>query len=166
MQKAMGSRGLWRHVEGVAVAPKPYVVADGIPVLADGKTTATEEQLESKEVKLIEYEKREYHAQHIILLTTSVRLGAKIKDLNLAEAMWKQVKLDATLKSTLYLLDAEDQLTSMKLLDNEDLKAHLTELKQHFQVMLQRRNNLVQMGSTLSDTRFNIIIMSSLPELY
>ena len=28
MQKVMGSRGLWRHVEGVAVAPKAYVVND------------------------------------------------------------------------------------------------------------------------------------------
>ena len=72
MHKAMGSRGLWRHVEGVAVAPKPYVVADGTPVLADGKTAATEEQLEVKEGKMIKYEKREYLAQHIILLTTSV----------------------------------------------------------------------------------------------
>ena len=169
MWKAMGSRGLWslwRHVEGVAVVPKPYVVVDGVPVLADGKTTAMEEQLESKEAKLIEYKKREYHAQHIILSTTSVHLGAKIKDLNSAEAMWKQVKLDATMKGALYLMDTEDQLTSMKLLDNEDTKAHLAELKQHFQVMLQHRNNLIQMGSTFLDTRFNTIIMSSLPELY
>ena len=166
MRKVMGSRGLWRHVEGVATAPKLYVVADGVPVLADGKTVAMEEQLESKEAKIIEYEKWEYLAQHIILSTTSVHLGAKIKDLDTAEAMWKLVKLDATLKSTLYLLDAEDQLNSMKLQDNEDTKTHLAELKQHFQTMLQRCDNLVQMGSTISDTRFNIIIMSSLPELY
>src|ERR1700677_2831809 len=129
LRKAMGSRGLWRHVEGVAVAPKPYLVADGIPVLADGKTAATEEQLESKEAKMIEYEKREYLAQHIILSTTSVRLGAKIKDLTTAEGMWKKVKSDATTKSTLYLLDAEDQLTSMKLQDNDNPKIHLSELK-------------------------------------
>src|SRR5271170_7400728 len=103
LRKAMGSRGLWRHVEGVAVAPKPYIVADGIPVLADGKTAATEEQIESKEAKMMEYEKREYLAQHIILSTTSVRLGAKIKDLLSAEAMWKVVKTDATSKSTLFL---------------------------------------------------------------
>ena len=32
LRKAMGSRGLWRHVDGVAVAPKPYVIVDGIPV--------------------------------------------------------------------------------------------------------------------------------------
>ena len=162
----MGSKGLWRHVEGLAVAPKPYVVADRIPVLADGKTPATDEQIESKEVKLIEYEKREYLAQHILLSTTSVCLGAKIKDLLTAEAMWKVVKTDATKKSTLFLLDAEDQLTSMKLPDNEDAKTHLSELNQHFQLMLQRLDNLIQMGSTISDTCFNIIIMTSLPESY
>ena len=33
LQKAMGSKGLWRHVEGLAVAPKPYTLADKIPVL-------------------------------------------------------------------------------------------------------------------------------------
>ena len=138
MRKAMGSRGLWRHVKGVAVVPKPYVVADGIPVLADGKTAAMEEQLEAKEAKMIKYKKREYLAQHIILSTMSVQLGAKIKDLLTSEAMWKKVKSNATTKSTLYLLDAEDQLTSMKLLDNEDSKTHLSELKSHFQTMLQR----------------------------
>ena len=159
LQKVMGSRGLWRHVEGVAVAPKPYLIADGIPVLEDKKTMATEEQLELKEAKMIEFEKKEYLAQHIILLTTSVRLGAKIKDLDSAKDMWTKVKADATTKSTLYLIDAEDQLTSMKLQDNDDPKTH-------FQTMLQSRDNLVQMGSTLSDARFNIILMSSLPESY
>ena len=59
-------------MEGVAVVPKLYVVADGTPVLADGKTAATEEQLEAKEAKMIEYKKREYLAQHIILSTMSV----------------------------------------------------------------------------------------------
>ena len=38
----------------------------------DGKTAAMEEQLEVKEARMIEYEKREYLAQHIILSTTSV----------------------------------------------------------------------------------------------
>ena len=84
----------------------------------------------------------------------------------MAEAMWKLVKADVTTKSTLYLLDAEDQLSTMKIIDNEDTKTHLTELKAHFQLMVQRRDNLVQMGSTLSETRFNTIIMSSLPKSY
>ena len=80
--------------------------------------------------------------------------------------MWKLVKADTTTKSTLYLLDAEYQLSTMKIIDNEDTKTHLTELKAHFQLMVHRQDNLVQMGSTLSETRFNTIIMSSLPESY
>ena len=98
--------------------------------------------------------------------TTSTQLGTKIKALPTAEDMWKVIIDDATLKSTLYILDAEDQLSSMKLADNNDPKAHLTELKAHFQLMLQRCDNLMKIGLIMSDTHFNIIIMSSLPESY
>lgn len=120
-------------------------------MLADGKTPATEDQLEAKESKIIEFEKREYLAHHILLSTTSIRLGMKIKGLANAEDMWTVIKDDATSKSTLYLLDAEDQLSSMKLQDNEDPKTHLNELKNHFQLMLQRRDNLMKIGSTMLD---------------
>jgi hypothetical protein len=92
--------------------------------------------------------------QHIILSTTLTCLGAKIKDLKMVKEMWDVVKSNATTKSTLYLLDAEDELTSMKLGDNEDLKTHLSELKEHFQLMIQHQNNLVEMESVLSDSRY------------
>ena len=62
----------------------------------------------------------------------------------MAQAMWKIVKADATTKSTLYILDAEDQLSTMKINNNEDAKTHLAELKAHFQLMVQCRDNLVQ----------------------
>ena len=166
IKNAMGAKGLWRHVEGTATAPVPFVMSDGVPMLADGKTGATEEQLEAKESKIIEFKKREYLARHIILSTTLMHLGSKIKTLATVEAMWKVVNSDATSKSTLYLLDAEDQLSSMKLADNDNSKTHLAELRQHFQLMLQCRDNLIKIGSAISDTRFNTIIMSSLPEMY
>jgi gag-polypeptide of LTR copia-type len=127
---------------------------------------ATEDQIEAKESKLAEFEKREYLAKHVLLSTTSACLGSKIKGLSTTEDMWKVIKDDATLKSTLYLLDAEDQLSSMKLADDDDPKTHLTELKQHFQLLLQHQDNLMKIQSTMSDTRFNIIIMTSLPESY
>ena len=120
LRNAMEAKGLWRHVEGTAVAPVPFVVSNGIPMLADGKTKATEDQIDSKESKIMEFEKREYLARHILLSTTSTRLGSKLKNLTTAESMWKAVKDDATSKSTLYLLDAEDQLSSMKLADNDE----------------------------------------------
>ena len=110
--------------------------------------------------------KWEYLAQHVILSTTSTCLSSKIKNLKMPKKMWDMVKADATTKSTLFLLDAEDQLTSMKLTDNADPKTHLSELKEHFQLMTHRHDNLLKMGSTLSDSRFNTIIMSSLPESY
>ena len=53
LQKVMGLKGLWRHMEGTA--PKPYVMADGIPVLANGKTEAMDEQIEVKEIRISEF---------------------------------------------------------------------------------------------------------------
>ena len=165
IERVLGSKGLWRHVEGTAIQPKPYALVDGVLTLASGKP-ATEEQVESREMKIIEYDKQEYLAQHVILSTTSACLGSKIKSLKSAKEMWEVVKTDATTKSTLFILDAEDQLSSMRLADNEDPKIHLSKMKQHFQLMLQHHENLIKMGSSLSDTRFNAIIMSSLPEFY
>ena len=166
IQRALGSKGLWRHVEGTAIAPKLYVLVAGVPVLADGTTQAMEDQIEARETKIIDYNKREYLAQHIILSTTSTCLGNKIKNLKTSHDMWDAVKADAMTKSTLFLLNAEDQLASMKLTENDDPKAHLMEVKQHFQLMGQRHNNLLKMGSTISDSCYNTIIMSSLLELY
>src|ERR1700678_3350939 len=75
LQNAMGAKGLWRHVEGTATAPVPFAVSNGIPMLADGKTPANEDQIENKESKIIEFEKREYLARHILMSTTSTHLG-------------------------------------------------------------------------------------------
>ena len=166
IQRALGSKGLWRHVKGTAIAPKPYALVPRVPVLADGTTQATEDQIEAREMKIIDYDKREYLAQHIILSTTSTHLGNKIKNLKTLHDMWDVAKADAMMKSTLFLLNVEDQLASMKLTENDDPKAHLTEVKQHFQLMGQRHDNLLKMSSTISDSRYNTIIMSSLPESY
>ena len=117
-------------------------------------------------MKIVDYDKQEYLAQHIILSTTSMQLGIKLKSLKTAKEMWDIVKTDAMLKSTLYILDAEDQLSSMKLEDNEGPATHLSELKQHFQLMLQQHENLMKMGSVISKTRLNTMTMLSLPESY
>ena len=66
--------------------------------------------------------------------------------------MWKVIKEYAMLKSMLYLPDAENQLSSMKLIENDDPKTHLSELKQHFQLMLQRCDDLIKIESTMSES--------------
>ena len=137
IQRALGLKGLWRHVEGTAIAPKPYALVAGVPVLVDGMMQAMEDQVEAREMKIIDYDKHRYLAQHVILSMTSTHLSNKIKNLNTSHDMWDAVKVDATTKSTLFLLNAEDQLASMKLTENDDPKAHLMEVKQHFQLMGQ-----------------------------
>ena len=54
----------------------------------------------------------------------------------------------------------------MKLTDNDDPKSHLAEVKQHFQLMMEHHDNLIKMGSTISDMHYNTIVMSSLLESY
>ena len=120
VRQAMGSKGLWMHVKRTATKPKLYAIVNAIPVLSDGKTRATEEQIETRETRMMDFEKREYLVQHIILSTTSTQLGPAIKDMQTAKEMWDTVKADATTKSTLYLIDAEDQLASMRLNDSND----------------------------------------------
>ena len=142
------------------------MVVEGVPITSDGKTPATEEQIEVRETRIINYKKCEYLTQHIILSTTSTCLGAKIKDLKMAKEMWDIVKNDATTKSTLYLLDTEDNLSSMKLGDNKDLRTHLAKLKEHFQLMVQCYNNLITTGLILSNSCYQTIIMHSLPKSY
>ena len=166
IQRALGLKGLWRHVEGTAIVPKPYALVARVPVLADGMAQAMEDQIEAREMKIIDYDKHEYLAQHVILSTTSTHLSNKIKNLKTSHDMWDAIKVDATTKSTLFLLDAEDQLASMKLAENDDPKVHLIEVKQHFQLMGQQHDNLLKMGLTISDSCYNTIIMSSLPESY
>ena len=166
IQRVLGSKGLWRHIEGTAIVPKLYALVTGVPILADGMTQATEDQIEAREMKIIDYDKREYLTQHIILSMTSTHLGNKIKNLKTSHDMWDAVKVDTMTKSTFFLLNVEDQLASMRLTENDDPKVHLTEVKQHFQLMGQRHDNLLKMGSMISDLLYNTIIMSSLLESY
>ena len=109
----MEGKGLWKHVEGKAAPLKPYAEVNGIPVLADGITEAMEEQVTAQECRIDDFTKAMSMAKHVILSTTSVWIGMKIKSLTTAKDMWDEVKKDATSKSTLYLMDAKCQLEGM-----------------------------------------------------
>ena len=100
-----GVKRLWRHIEGTTAVPKLHTLDAGVPVLSDGRTPATEDQIEAKEMKIMDYNKWEYLTQHDILSTTTTHLSTKIKNLKTVDEMWDAVKADVTTKSTLYLLD-------------------------------------------------------------
>ena len=117
IKRAMEAKSLWIHVERKATPPKPYQLVNNIPTLSDGKTKATEEQIETREAQIIDYEKRKCLAQQVILSTTSTQFGVVINNLKNAHEMWEKVKTDVTTKSTLYLIDVEDQLANMRVGD-------------------------------------------------
>ena len=62
IQRALGSKGLWRHVEGTAIVPKLYALVARVPIFMDGMMQAIEDQIEAREMKIIDYNKCEYLA--------------------------------------------------------------------------------------------------------
>src|ERR1700674_2757869 len=83
--RVLGSKGLWEHVSGTALVPQWYAIVANISVLADGTTAATKDQVETHEDQVKKYNKESYLAQHVILLTTSPHLGAKIKNFTMVK---------------------------------------------------------------------------------
>ena len=57
LHRVRGVKVLWLHIEGKATTPKPYIELNRIPILSDGKTYATEEQIETRETHIIEFDK-------------------------------------------------------------------------------------------------------------
>src|SRR5579859_1652600 len=80
--------------------------------------------------------------------------------------MWKVIKEDCTLKPTLFIIDAEEQLAAMRCPESSDPVAHYTEIKAHLDLMDMRYQNLTAMGSTIGDAKLCTLILGSLPESY
>ena len=58
IQRALGAKRLWMHVQGKAVMLNPHQIINGAAVLPDGKMKATDEQIEAKETRIMEYKKK------------------------------------------------------------------------------------------------------------
>ena len=163
MEKVLGAKGLWRYVVGTAIVPELYAMVNGVPVLKDG-TPATDEEVEANEDEIIKHEKRDYLAQHMILSTISTRLEMKVRSLMLVMGMWDVVKADATSMTMIPILDAERQLLSMKLQEDEDPETHLVEMKEYSQAVVKSHENFTEMASEILDARINALVTSSPPK--
>ena len=65
------------------------------------------------------------------------------------------------MKSTLFLIDAEEQLMSMKLGENEDSKTHLAKIKQHFELIMKNGFNIGRYTSKHTNNEFLTFIIST-----
>ena len=162
---AMKANGIWKHVLGTAYEPKLYTQVNGITVLSDGKTPATEEQIMEREENIDEYDGKENTTRHVILSTTSIHLGVKVKNLGTAKEMWDEVKRDATTKSTLFIINVEDELSTMKCQESSDPKMHLTEITAHYESFWFTKLGLVcSPGLTVSKI-FNNFLSLLIPSI-
>jgi gag-polypeptide of LTR copia-type len=166
IRRAMGAKGVLRILEGTAIVPQMYNMVGGVYVTMDGKTPASEDQIETREEKIVDYEKRSNLAEYMILTSVSSRMGSLIRNLKSAKEMWEKVKEDCTNKSTIHVIDAEAQFAAMRCSDNSDPTAHVSEMKAHLELMEKRFQNLNAIGSTWDGPRYSQAILSSLPESY
>ena len=98
----MGSRGLMSHIEGRASTPKPYDIVDGVAVLSDGKTAATEEQIEAWEKRIADYDTKQYLARHIMVNSIPTRLAQKVMNETDPKKMWEAIVADSEGKSIMH----------------------------------------------------------------
>jgi hypothetical protein len=152
----IGLRGLMAHIKGCAVRPKPYATVSGVVVLADGKTEASEDQIETREKRIDDFETKEYLARHIMVNSVSMRLAQQIKDEPDPKKMWEAIVEDAESKGTLYLVNLQKWIHELKCQEGGDVKAHLTELT-------AMNQDLASKGVVIPNDDFTTIIMSSLP---
>jgi len=83
------------------------VDAQGTPVLADGKTEASEDQIEACKEQIKIYNKCQYLTKHMLLTSVSPHLSTLIMPLAMAKEMWDQIKNDAMKKSKLCQVDTQ-----------------------------------------------------------
>lgn len=137
-QNAMGSKGLIRYIDDSVVEPKMYDILNGV-VMSKTVTTAaqpeipatttaaavpavvgsvsgtpaTNAKIEAHNTLINAYWTKEYSEQHIITNSVSPRLGALIQTMSSSAAMWAAVKVDATDKSQMFMVDAKARLQNM-----------------------------------------------------
>ena len=155
----MGSRGLMSHIEGCVTKLKLYDLLDGVAVLSDGKTKVTEEQIETHEKRIEDFETKRYLACHIMVHSIPVCLAQRVKDETNPKKMWDAIVADSEGKSVSHQVALQRWLYELKCEEGADIKAHLTEL-------IGMNQDLAAKGVTVTDDDFTALIMGSLPDSY
>ena len=84
---------------------------------------ASDDELEEQENKSDKYERKEYAAQHILLMTVSPCLATIVKRMSVADT-WTAIHNDTTSKSQLHKVDTCRRLQMMHCDEDRDVKAH------------------------------------------
>ena len=127
---------------------------------------ANEEEIENVETKMDTYEQQEAMCKHILMSSVSPRLCLKIKSLITPNEMWAAISTDVKNKSTLQKMDVRQLLKAMKLTENLDAAAHVSEMEAHFCLMQERVDELVTISDPIGARTHFQIALKSAPESY
>ena len=158
---AVYARGLRRYLEGRAVCPAPLAMSTAtvpVPVMPGG-SNATEAEIEAHEVKIDEYHQKDSLVKQQLFSTITDRVLLRVQKVGASSAVWAAICKIHEDKSDLVQIDLRRRLSDTRCEESADIRNHFGEL-------LKLREALAGMGTSLSDTDFTAIIMSSLPESY
>ena len=127
---------------------------------------ATEEEIETAESKMDTYEQNEALCKHILMSSISPHLCSKIQSLETPNEMWVQICSNVKTKSTLQKMDVKCLFESMKLTENLDATAHVTEMEAHFCLMQERVDELATIGDPVNTRTYFQTTLKSVPESY
>jgi hypothetical protein len=156
VRSALGAKGVIRHIDGTAVEPQPYAKESGHFVSKPG-TKATDEEIEAREKRIDEYTQREHTAKHILLTSVSPRVASIIRSKS-SNAMWNEIKKDATNKSEVHRTQVKRRLHELKF------DGSVGGMRSHLNSLTEARDELLGMGLIVDD--FTSIIINSMPDSY
>jgi len=158
---AVYARGLRRYLEGRAVCPAPLAMSTAtvpVPVMPGG-SNATEAEIEAHKVKIDEYHQKDSLVKQQLFSTITDCVLLRVQKVGASSAVWAAICKIHEDKSNLVQIDLRRRLSDTRCEESADIRNHFGEL-------LKLREALAGMGTSLSDTDFTAIIMSSLPESY
>lgn len=144
--------GLKKHLTGRAKCPLPLATreqSDGTiaVVLDDGKTVATEDQIDERLDTIDDWEQREASVKQILFSTISDRRLLDIQNLATAALMWEKLEVLHDGKTEIVAVAKRKQLNNMSCEDNYDVRLHISNMK-------KLREELAGMGAPVSDVDF------------
>ncbi|OJA11038.1 hypothetical protein AZE42_07195 [Rhizopogon vesiculosus] len=143
---SLTARGLNRHLTGTVKVPKPLKLsADGTKTLLDdGKTEATEAEIETNLTLVDMHEQKEALAIQHLYATVPNSVMIQVQNKGSVAEIWKAICLIYEGKSDMVQVDTRARLQSMKCSKKDDVKSHLTS-------MMVLREELAGMGAPVDD---------------
>ena len=130
-----------------------------VTVLDDGKTIATEDQIDKQLNKIDDWEQWEASVKQILFSTISNQQLLDIQNLVTVMLMWEKLEILHDGKTEIVVVAKHKQLNNMICDDNYDVQLHISNMK-------KLHKELTGMRAPVLDVDFCGMLSASLPDSY